>query len=372
MQGVAKHGDFLETPRTGIPIISYRPSEGAHLCSLWTDPATDRITASKFLNNLAPDECALCVLETSREGESQLRSAVAGLTGARVSVFFTDDVHVAGGVFDPDRMRAFWLNQARKASESGARHLRAVAEMAWVLRGCPGTDQAPVFESSLNPHLQPLPMSVICQYGSSRFGADVLLGMVLSHPLIIIGDTVFFNPFSVSHERFAAHYEALKVDPAAALVPPWAYFLSAQPSLTSIGMFLCNSLPTLIAADRFVVVLRGLSSPLQLAVSEDRVIRIDGAVEHRLSVASCRLPLRAEGPWGCVRSGLADGVVLMTASFADGAGRFVATRDGAYSQQDELRFVTLAWHTANAIRVPRHEFTGAPVSNNSGRGGADV
>jgi hypothetical protein len=362
----------LETTQTGIPIVNYRPPGGAHLCSLWTDPATDRATASRFLLNFALNERALCVLETSRESEPQTRSAAAALTTAGASVFFTDDVHVAGGVFDPDRMRAFWLDQARKASQSGARHLRAVAEMAWVLRGCPGTDQAPVFESSLNPHLQPLPMSVICQYGSSRFGSDVLLGMVLSHPLIIIGGMVFFNPFSVSHERFAAHYEALKVAPTAALVPVWAYFLSVQPSLTSIGMLLCNSLPTLITADRFVVVLQGLSSPLQLAVSEDRVMPIDGAVDHELSAASHWLPLRAEGPWGCVRSGLAGGVGLLTASFADGAGRIVSTRDGAYSQQDELRFVTLAWHTANAIRVARREFINTPVSNNGGRGGDDV
>jgi hypothetical protein len=159
----------------------------------------------------------------------------------------------------------------------------------------------------------------------------------------------------VSHERFAAHYEALKVDPAAALVPVWTYFLSAQPSLTSMGMFLCNSLPTLIFADRFSVMLRGLSSPLQLAVSEDRVMAIDGEAEHGLSAASRSLPLRAEGPWGCVRIGLADGLALMTASLADGAGRIIAARDGAYSRQDELRFVTLAWHTANALARTTHE-----------------
>jgi hypothetical protein len=363
MECVTEQRGSLETTQTGIPIINYRPPHGAHLCSLWTDPATDRAAASKFLLNIAPDERALCVLETSRESEPRTRSAAADLTAARASVFFTDDVHVAGGVFDPDRMRRFWVDQAHKASESGARHLRAVAEMAWVLRGCPGTDKAPVFESSLNPHLQPLPLSVICQYGSSRFGADVLLAMVLSHPLITIGEMVFFNPFSVGHERFAAHYAALKVDPAAALVPAWAYFLSAQPSLRSMGMFLCNSLPTLITADRFVVVLQGLSSPLQLAVSEDRVVPIDGAGEHGLSAASRGLPLRAEGEWGCVRNGLVDGVAFMTASFADGAGRIVATCDRVYSQQDELRFVTLAWQTAHAVRVPHRACVDVPVSS---------
>jgi hypothetical protein len=339
----------MEATQTGIPIMNYHPSEGAHLCSLWTDPATDRITASRFLLNLDADERALCVLEMSREGTPQTRSAAAALTTARVSVVFTDDVHVARGVFDPDRMRAFWLDQARQASKSGGRHLRAVAEMAWVLRGCPGTGQAPVFESSLNPHLQPLPVSVICQYGSSQFGSDLLLGMVLSHPLVVIEDTVFFNPFSVTHERFAAHYEAVRVDAAAALVPVWAYFLSAQPLLSSMGRFLCNSLPTLISTDRVLVILRGLASPLQLVVRDDRVIAADETLPFPAALNG--LALCAEGAWGRVRSGRVDGGSIMMASFADDAGSIVATRDGTYSQQDEIRFTTLAWRAAHAIRT---------------------
>lgn len=334
---------------TGIPITNYLPAPGAHLCSLWTDPTTDRLAASVFLRNLDADERALCVLEATREGETQTRTAAGALAAASVSVFFTDDVHLAGGVFDPDRMRAFWLFHSRKVRENGGRQLRAVAEMAWVLRSRPGTDQAPVFESSLNPHLQPLPVSVICQYGSSQFGSDVLLGMVLSHPLVVIGDTVFFNPFSVTHERFAAHYEALKVDAAGALVPVWAYFLSAQPMLSSMGKFLCNSLPTLISTDRVLVILRGLASPLQLVVHDDRVTRADEALPFPAVLDG--LALFAEGAWGRVRSGRAEGRSILAGSFADDAGTIVATRDGTYSQDDEIRFTTLAWHASHAIRM---------------------
>jgi|GEM_PF-2106276 len=358
----------MESLHTGIGIASYRPASGAHLCSLWTDPATDRLTASAFLRGAGTDEDALCIFDTFRESQAETRSAAAAFAGTRTSVFFTDDVHIAGGYFDPDRMRGFWSTQARKASSSGMRHVRAVAEMAWALRGCPGTTQAPVFESSLNPHLSPFPMSVICQYGSTRFAPELLLAMILSHPLVCIADTVFLNPFSVGHERFGAHYDTLKAAPVAALKPVWAYFLSAQRSLSSIGVFLCNSLPTLVAADRVVVTLRGLPSPVQLAVCDDRVAAAEGALERQLSAASAHLPLRADGPWGDVRSGQADGMALMAASFADGVGRIAAIRKGAFSPQDERQFVMLAWHTAQAIEALQADAGGAPGSGDAAGG----
>jgi hypothetical protein len=359
----------MESFQTNVPISRYCPSPGAHLCSLWTDPATDRLAASTFLRNAGADEQALCIFEPTRETESETRLAAAALSQGYASVFFTDDVHIAGGFFDPDRMRAFWVTQAQKASHSGARHLRAVAEMAWALRGCPGTGEAPVFESSLNRLLLPLPISVICQYGSTRFAPELLLAMVLSHPLVVIGEDVFFNPFSVSHDRFPSHYQALKANPVAALVPVWAYLLSALPTLATVGTFLCNSLPTLVAADRVLVTFQGLLSPVQLAVSDDRVDWSDGALAHQFAAASTRLALRAEGPWGRVRSGRGEGMAIMTASFADDAGRIIVTRDEAYSQQDELQFVMLAWHTAQAMSALResHDMSHRPASD---RGGA--
>jgi hypothetical protein len=361
MESGAPQHESPATADRGVPIAAYRPTPGAHLCSLWTDPATDRRAAAAFLCTPDPGERALCVLERSLEGEQQTRSMAGALAEAGVEVFLTDDVHVAGGIFDPERMRTFWRDQAQRASQGGARHLRAVAEMAWALRGCPGTDQAPLFESSLNPHLRPLPMSVVCQYGCPRFGPDLLLGIVLSHPLIVIGERVLTNPFAVDHERFAAHYDALRADPVAALVPVWAYFLAAQPALRSLGLFLCNSLPTLLRADRVLVDLRGLGSPLRLVVRDDRLDAGGPSSGPTAPASPDGLAVCAEGPWGGVRSGRAHGQGTMFASFADDAGRVVVTRDGAYSGQDELRFTTLVWYAAHAIRIMKETPVGPDV-----------
>jgi hypothetical protein len=358
---VPGHGD---DPR--VSITQYRPFAGAHLCSLWTDPATDCRAARTFLLNAGSEERALCVLEASREGGEATRAAADGLSRAGASVFATDDVHVAGGIFDPGRMRRFWVEQAAWCREGGGSHLRAVAEMGWVLRGCPGTEQVCAFESSLNPLLQPLPASVICQYGSARFGADVLLGMVLSHPRVVIEHTVFVNPFAVSHERFGPHYDSLRVDAAAALLPVWAYFLSEQPSRVSLGRFLCNSLPTLLPADRVVVGLPGLAHPLELLPRYDRVAGMEGSAGAEPGSLKDRVRMCAEGPWGRVGHACRDGWSFLAGWFAEERGAIVAARAAKYSERDILRFVTLVWHAADGLRAVGETPAEPPRSEGAG------
>jgi hypothetical protein len=155
-------------------------------------------------------------------------------------------------------------------------------------------------------------------------------------------------------------------------VPVWAYFHSALPSLSSMAIFLCNSLPTLVPIDRVLVTLRGLTSPLELVLSDDRVAAADRAHVHEVSTVPNGFVVCAEGQWGCVRSGRAGGVSVMIASFANDTGDIVATRGGTYSRQEELRFTSLTWHTAHAIRVLEEASADVPVRESRTLEGLDA
>jgi hypothetical protein len=47
-----------------VSIEQYRPVNGDHLCSLWTDPATDRRTGRRYLDG-APAAGSLCIRRTT-------------------------------------------------------------------------------------------------------------------------------------------------------------------------------------------------------------------------------------------------------------------------------------------------------------------
>jgi hypothetical protein len=334
-----------------IPIEDYRPADGDHLCSLWTDPPTDRRAGRRYLNSAAADEARLAILDRSRNASAAAAAERKALARDGVALYTTDEVHVAGEHFDPERMRRFWSAQAQEADRRGIRHVRAVAEMAWEMRGLPGCTVAPAFESSLNPLFSSLRASVICQYGSTRFSARTLLAMVLSHPKIVIGETVFANPFYVDHDRFEERLAALSRDAAEALLRVWTFFLLAQPSLDALGRYVCNSVPTLIAADSVVVALSGLPEVMALHVVRDGVEPADDNRRHRLRAAAHPSRAVADGPWGAVRAAEVDGLSLLTGSLDGERHTITAERAGAFSAQDELRFVAMAWDIAGAIKA---------------------
>lgn len=334
----------------GVAIADYSPANGDHLCSLWTDPATDRRSGHRYLRGAGYGEAALAILDSSRDSIPAAAGHRAALERDGVTVFSTDQVHVEGRYFDPERMRRFWVTRSGRTRADGFRHMRAVAEMAWEMRGLPGSDEAPEFESSLNPLFSSLPASVICQYGAAGFSARTVLAMILAHPLVVIGATVFSNPFHAGHNQFAERFEALRRDPVGALLPIWAHFLSAHVSLEALARYLCNSVPTLTAADGVWVALSGLPAALALEVARDEVEPADEVRWQRLRTASRQSRPIGDGSWGTVRAVEVDGLGVLTACLDQDRHRIIATRNGWFSEPDQFRFVLLAWDVATALR----------------------
>ncbi len=339
--------------KTGLRVDDYRPVNGDHLCSVWTDPLTDRRTAHRFLASATEGQEALWV-------QDRLRAAGAfpgedpSTISARFAYYSTDDVHVAGGCFDSERMRQFWADKAAEAAGRRASHVRAVAEMAWALRGLPGTDETPVFESSLNPHLAPLPMSVLCQYGSTRFSAESLLAMLLCHPLVMIGEDVHRNPFYLIHEHFPERFATVRNDPVGSLLPIWMHFLEQQDSAADLAGFLCNSLPTLVPAVRVWVMLAGLSKPLALDSESDAVEPIDSQL-FGLKTLDRRGRLFTIWPdshlvvGGAVQVGIIDNLGVLDVAYQNDAGRIIVARRGAFSARETARFATMASAVGRAL-----------------------
>jgi hypothetical protein len=263
-----------------------------------------------------------------------------------VALYTTDQAHLSHvGWFDPERMRQFWRQRSAEAEASGIRHIRAVAEMAWALRKLPGTEEAPVFESSLNEVLPPSRLSVICQYGSSRFNAETVLAMILSHPYVVIGRSVFTNPFTVSHHMFPGRFQELRTDAVAALLPIWTFFLGQLGSVSEVAKAVCTSVPAFLDAEEVRVFLKGMAGPLKLNVTRDRVEPDDSSA----SIDNA-LRLHAMWPASSDRAGGAVyiGSTTLQATF-DGVGHVAATRLGPFTGREASTFTVLSGRLSTVI-----------------------
>lgn len=330
---------------TGIHLGEYRPGNGDHLCSVWTHPRDDRRAGMRFLQNVGPDEGALCVLDPSRDllGEPPREPDFSP------AIYSTSNVHVEGGYFDPERMRGFWRQRSLEASGRGVRHLRAVAEMAWALQGLPGTEHAEVFESSLNPALSTLPISVICQYGSTRFPPRIVLAMLLIHPKVIIGERLFSNPFYVKDEEFPARLERLSVDSIGALIPIWRHFLHRLPSSRDLATFLCNSLPSLLPSTSVSVQIEGaacgLDTTLEVLTEVDDAAPPSGTLTRLVALWATSHGMLG----GAVHVGTDGTRRVLDVTFEGGLSRIVLERTDDFSSRELLRFTNLASAVGTAL-----------------------
>jgi len=141
----------------------------------------------------------------------------------------------------------------------------------------------------------------------------------------------------------------------------WSYCLAVQPSRQALARYVCNSVPTLIAADSVLVALNGLPTALALEVVRDEVEAADEIRWQRLRAAAQRSHPVGDGPWGAVRIAEADGLSLLAASLDRDRHTVTVTRGGRFSEADQLRFVAMAWDIAAALRSPTLPTPGYPA-----------
>jgi DNA-binding CsgD family transcriptional regulator len=66
--------------------------------------------------------------------------------------------------------------------------------MSWVLPGPPGWDDLFRYESALNLAVEQMPAILICLYDLQKFGADMLVEVLHTHPKVLLDRTVIDNP----------------------------------------------------------------------------------------------------------------------------------------------------------------------------------
>jgi hypothetical protein len=74
--------------------------------------------------------------------------------------------------------------------------------MEWALVDLPGVEDLIEFETHVNHVVPKYDDVVICAYDLSRFGANVVMDALRTHPAVIIGGLLQENPFFVPPDQF--------------------------------------------------------------------------------------------------------------------------------------------------------------------------
>jgi len=174
-----------------------------HVCAFFNSPDEEQRVLAPFVKEgLSLGEKSIHIVDPNTVDEylSRLRRADIPVDdvveSGQLTVVAWDDAHIRGGRFEQDAMLS-WVDEILTANASTYRRARIVAHMEWALLDIPGVEDLLEYEARVNRVLAKHNAPVICAYDASRFGANVALDIMRTHPLVIIGGVLQENPFYV-------------------------------------------------------------------------------------------------------------------------------------------------------------------------------
>jgi DNA-binding CsgD family transcriptional regulator len=194
----------------GIPGVDQIPP-GTHLCALYSGLAERDDLLFPFLRQgLRRGDTCLCYIDGLEPGAVRARAVgEAGVTDPptdRFDVRPASEVYLQCGKFSVEHMTSVLSDNLEQVVARGSGRLRATGEMPWpgVLSQPHGADDFFVYEAALNDVVDQKPAVFMCMYDLQRFGLDMLVAVLKTHPVVLLDRTVLDNP----HFPTRAEYDA--------------------------------------------------------------------------------------------------------------------------------------------------------------------
>ena len=120
-----------------------------------------------------------------------------------------EKAHLVDGCFDQHRMLA-GFEKRFAADNERYEATRLWSNQEWALKDLPGVLDIIEYESRFNliwPKYQDI---TVCVYDATKFSAEVMMGMMRTHPLVIVDSEARPNPFYVPPQELLKELRAYK------------------------------------------------------------------------------------------------------------------------------------------------------------------
>jgi len=185
--------------------------QGTHICYIYKDEEERSEVIAKFVESgLVGGELVGYFVDAISPAEMRDHLSSLGISlqpGAKQEQLTISDAvqtYCCDGCFEPAAMLeniGEFYGRSKKEDYSGA---RATGEMAWALRGIPGSEKLIEYESRLNLLVEQSPITLICQYDANRFDGATIYDVLNVHPMMIVRGQVVRNPYYVPPAEFLA------------------------------------------------------------------------------------------------------------------------------------------------------------------------
>ncbi|HKN92596.1 MAG TPA: MEDS domain-containing protein [Acidimicrobiia bacterium] len=197
---------MTESIALGLNGLSIPP--GTHICAFFRGiPERDEIMVPFLLEGLRSGDKCTCIID---DGLDAVRVALGGHLGASAVAHQLDiqpskAAYLRRGTFSTQDMLDFWDESVGAAlNDQGFPFARSAGETTWTLSELPDLNDFLTYESELNRFLPRYPQVIMCLYDLDRFGGQILVDILKTHPKVLMGSTVLENLYYLEPDEFLA------------------------------------------------------------------------------------------------------------------------------------------------------------------------
>jgi hypothetical protein len=170
-----------------LTIMNRSVPSGTHICAFYRGPAgRDDVVMPFLADGIRGGQKCICVLESLAPADVLVRLDRQVALGDSVETGQLElatpaAAYLLSGTFSTDDMLSYWQQAAAAAS---------------------GRKEFFRYEARLTDVLASLPALILCLYDLQRFGAEVLMDTLRTHPMVVVDGMVHDNPYYVDPGAF--------------------------------------------------------------------------------------------------------------------------------------------------------------------------
>lgn len=197
------------TESVALGVLDLAVPRGSHVCTFYRGPAgRDEIVLPFLAEGIRASDKCLCILESLAPSEvlSKLAGQVdvhAPVATGQLELATPAEAYLRSGRFSTEDMLGYWGEAAAATQADGDFSLtRATGEMPSVLDQPAGRAEFFRYEARLNEVIPGYPQVILCLYDLERFGAEVLMDALRTHPMVVVDSMVHDNPYYIEPGQF--------------------------------------------------------------------------------------------------------------------------------------------------------------------------
>lgn len=178
-----------------------------HICAFFSSADEEYRTLLPFIKDgLEAGEAAFHTVDPARANDHVNRHLEAGIDvdsyrrKGQLKLKSWDEVHLLGGKFDPEATSEVFGSARLSAIERGFSRTRFISHMGWSAARLSDVELLE-YEAQANHECRDGLLS-ICVYDLALFRADLVIDVMRTHALVLVGGTLYENPFYVSPDDF--------------------------------------------------------------------------------------------------------------------------------------------------------------------------